>query len=129
MRSVDEAFGAETGRLLAMRDRYLAVVADAVRKAIDDDALADDDAHFPSARRLTGECYISSESFWVDSEPWYPRVGRRAQHRFSVTVHCLEHADGTVGEDRDYLGLEVHFEWRPDLGDFVFDGDVDSRSI
>jgi hypothetical protein len=81
------------------------------------------------SRRLTGECYISSESFWVDSEPWYPRVGRRAQHRFSVTVHCLEHADGTVGEDRDYLGLEVHFEWRPDLGDFVFDGDVDSRSI
>ena len=131
-RSADDAFGEENLKLaLDQRDAILAVVHGAVQHYIDHPSLTFEKAEegFPSRDRLTGEYYISHESYKVDDEPWFPKVGRQREYRFSFMVHCLEHLWHENQVDQDYLGLEVHFDWIPDEAAFRYNGDVDSSVI
>ena len=131
-RSVDTRFGElELSRVLAQHEAAMAVVQKAVQDYIDDRTLTvDNDAlGFPSRDRLTREYYIGEESYGVNDEPWFQRVGRTRQYHFSVFACCLEHLRHANQTDQDYLGLEVHFRWLPDTGTFRYDGDVDSSSI
>ena len=131
-RSVDEAFGDEDLNLiLAKRDAILAVVHQAVQSYIDDPSLTcDTEAQgFPARDRLTGEYYLASEHYRINDEPWFARVGRQREYRFSFEACCLELVWHENQQGQDYLGLEVHFAWLPDEGTFCFDGDVDSAAI
>lgn len=131
-RSVDARFGElELSRVLAQHEAVMAVVERVVQDYIDDRTLTvDNDAlGFPSRDRLTREYYIGEESYGVNDEPWFQRVGRTCQYHFSVFACCLEHLRHANQTDQDYLDLEVHFRWLPDTGTFRYDGDVDSSSI
>jgi hypothetical protein len=131
-RSVDQEFGEENwARALALREAIMAIVQQATQDYIDDPLLTSDKAEqgFPSRDKLTGEYYISHESYWVNDEPWFPKVGRQREYRFSFMVHCLEHLWHENQVSQDYLGLDVHFDWIPEEATFRFHGDVDSSVI
>jgi hypothetical protein len=131
-RSVDKAFGDENLNLIqAHRDAILAIVHQAVQSYIDNPLLTWDteEQGFPARDRLTGEYYLGAEHYRVNDEPWFARVGRQREHRFSFEACCLERVWHENQQGQDYLGLEVHFDWLPDAGTFRFDGDVDSAVI
>jgi hypothetical protein len=130
-RSVDDEFGqAEFEELQKQYGSVLQMVHEAIQAYVDDSALTfeSEDVGFPSRNRMTGEYYIGVESYWVNDEPWFAAVGRSREYRFSLMAHCLEHPFMPDQEDRDYLGLEVHFIWIPAEMRFEFLG-VDSSSI
>ena len=133
-RSADEKFGADNLQLaLAQREAILAAVHQAVQAYLDDRSLTSGSAvcGFPALEMLTGEYYIASESYRVNDEPWFPRVGRSKEYRLSFLVHCLgrhSHPHETAS-DQDYLGLDVHFDWLPDRGTFAYHGDIDSSVL
>lgn len=83
---------------------------------------------FPDLQRLTGECYLSAERYWVQDEPWFARVGRQGEVCFSFFVRCLERQTALNAADRDYLGLEVHFRWQRESGGLQWVA-TDSSSI
>ncbi|MDR0672570.1 MAG: hypothetical protein LBF93_02660 [Zoogloeaceae bacterium] len=131
-RSIDPRFGEdEVQRVLLHHDAILMTVQEAVRKYVEDPALTFDTRAegFPSRDRLSGEYYIAGESYLLQDEPWFQKIGRKPGCRFSVLVHCLETCPGGNSEDRDYLGLEIHFAWLPETGAFAYLGDIDSSSI
>ncbi|MCL2309992.1 MAG: hypothetical protein FWC42_09085 [Proteobacteria bacterium] len=107
------------------------IVQTAVQTYVDDFAVTTDSGSddFPIADRLSGDYYIACESYWVQDEPWFPRVGRERTYCFSVMARCLEHPQAPHQTDLDYLGLEVHFLWNVASSEFMFTGDVDSSSI
>jgi hypothetical protein len=134
-RSVDHNehhFGEENLRcVLAQRETILSVVHQAVQGYIDDSSLTFDLASegFPAREKLTGDYYIGSESYWINDKPWFSRVGRSREYRFSFQVRCLEHLWYPNQNTQDYLGLEVHFHWVPDECRFQYHGDIDSSVI
>ena len=130
-KSVDLAFDEENLQAaLAQRESIVAVVQHAVQSYIDDSSLAfDTEEGFPSKKKLTGEYYIGDEHYWVNHEPWFNRIGRTREFRFSFCVRCLERLWHPNQIDQDYLGLEVHFDWLPDTKTFQHHGDVDSSVI
>jgi hypothetical protein len=131
-RSVDRQFGDDNLKsVLSQRATIMAVVHQAVQDYIDDPSLTCDSQSegFPSRDKLTGKYYIGSEHYWVNDEPWFSRVGRTREYRFSFEVRCLEHLCRPNQKDQDYLGLEVHFNWNPETAIFQYHGDVDSSVI
>lgn len=83
---------------------------------------------FPDLEKLTGECYLSAERYWVQDEPWFAKVGRQREVCLSFFARCLERQTALNAADRDYLGLEVHFRWLRALGRFQWTA-TDSSSI
>ncbi len=83
---------------------------------------------FPDLEKLTGECYLSAERYWLQDEPWFAKVGRQREVCFSFFVRCLERQNAFNASDRDYLGLEVHFRWLRESGRFQWTA-TDSSSI
>ena len=83
---------------------------------------------FPGLERLTGECYLSAERYWVQDEPWFAKIGRPRQVCLSFFVRCLERQNALNAADRDYLGLELHFRWLRESGGFQWVA-TDSSSI
>lgn len=83
---------------------------------------------FPDLERLTGECYLSAERYWIQDEPWFAKAGRRREVCISYFVRCLERQNALNAPDRDYLGLEVHFRWLRESGSFHWVA-TDSSSI
>ena len=131
-RSIDPNFGElECAKILKDYESVIEVFCAAIQGYINDDSLTYElsEQGFPVRGRLTGEYYIASESYWVSYEPWFERVGRSREYRFSIHAHCLEHKRSKIIDDQDYLGLEVHFTWDCQIGQFFHHGDVDSSSI
>jgi hypothetical protein len=123
-REVDGAFGEEEAlRVIRHHDEVMGVVQEAVRSYVAANCAADG--------RLTGQYYVAREAYWAVDEPWFERAGRKREHRFSVMVHCLGMFELAGGRrsDLDHLGLEVHFSWYVETGEFKFHGGVDSSSI
>lgn len=105
--------------LCTKREELLALLQQAVQGYIDDPRLvADLDAEmFPGLDRLTGEYYISSESYGIAT------LGLAGNYWVSISTHCLQPGGS------DHLGLEVHFTASiPDLF-LKFHGDIDSSVI
>ena len=128
-RTVDPAFGAvEYERVFAQRSLIMGMVQVVVEGYINCKPVTFNSAKdgFPSRDRLTGDYYVSSESYWIkeDTDNFNGR-----QYCFSIMAHCLEHSQFPEQIDQDYLGLEIHFVWQPSFGWFEFYGDVDSSSI
>lgn len=92
------------------------------------DEVAGDDG-FPVMERMTGEYYLSEAWFRVHRDAACAAADDLPQYRVSIHVRCLEVPSAVAREDRDYLGLEIHFRWRPNEQRLVATGDVDSRSI
>ena len=131
-RTIDKNFvEMECAKILGDYESVMEIFCGAIQGYINDESLTYDlpEHGFPARGRLTGEYYIASESFWVSYEPWFERVGRSREYRFSILAHGLEYKKYGTIEDRDYLGLEVHFIWDPQTGKFSHHGDIDSSCI
>jgi hypothetical protein len=123
-RKVDAAFGEEEFlRVFRHHDEIMQIVQEAVRSYVA--------AYHAADERLTGRYYVSREAYLVSCAPWFERVRRKCEYRFSVMVHCLGMFEqpGVQRSELDHLGLEVHFLWDVETGKFKFHGDVDSSSI
>ena len=73
---------------------------------------------FPNRSHMTGEYYLSNESYQVMERP----------HRFQISIMC--HCLGTrVSKVDDYLGLEVWLECKPREWKFQVFRNTDSSSI
>ena len=76
---------------------------------------------FPNRSRMSGEYYVSHESYTGHVGPVWIQVG--------IMCHCLEKPSRAGREDRDYLGLEVWL--RCDSADWSFEvfRNTDSSAI
>ena len=76
---------------------------------------------FPDRSRMSGEYYVSDESYTGHVGPVWIQVG--------VMCHCLEKPSRAGQEDRDYLGLEVWLRCDPNDWSFSVFRNTDSSSI
>jgi hypothetical protein len=82
------------------RDRMLAVVHKAVEKYLNTRNLYyDDDSGFPNRSQMTGEYYISDESYMARDGGKWIQIG--------VFCPCLEKPSDLYPTGGDYLGLNV----------------------
>lgn len=126
--NVDPSFNAiEYIKVAAKRDLILSTVQQAVQNYID--GITRTSQAFPELERISGQFYIQGENYWVIDEPWFAKVERRAEHRFSVMVHCLEHPRQDTEPNLDYLGLEIKFRWDVETESIQSDLAVDVSSI
>lgn len=84
-----------------------------------------DDDGFPSWSRLTGEYYISDESYETHVGPLWYQIG--------INAHFLEkpqpRAQGPNQHDYDYLGLNVWIRCDPKIWKFSIFRNTDSSAI
>jgi hypothetical protein len=80
-----------------------------------------DEDGFPNRSRLSGEYYVSDESYTGHVGPVWIQIG--------ITCHCLERAPPSGFEARDYLGLEVWLRCDPKDWSFSVFRNTDSSAI
>lgn len=80
-----------------------------------------DEDSFPNRSRMTGEYYISNESYRQHVGPAWVQIG--------VQCHCLEKPWLPSRVDRDYLGLHVWIKCTEEDWSFEVNGNTDSSSI
>lgn len=115
----------EYQKIVLQRDYVLGLVQLAVQNYVDENQ---HDKKF-SLKNLNGDFYIQSESYRLYTPSECPKeTNPPLEHWFSVMTHCLEHKR-FEHPNQDYLGLEVHLQWRPDDMSIIHYGDVDSSSI
>jgi hypothetical protein len=79
------------------------------------------DGMFPDRSRMSGEYYVSDESYTGHVGPVWIQVG--------VICHCLEEPARPGQENRDYLGLEVWLRCDPNDWSFAVFRNTDSSAI
>jgi hypothetical protein len=79
------------------------------------------DDMFPDRSRMSGEYYVSDESYTGHVGPVWIQVG--------ITCHCLGKPSRPGQEDRDYLGLEVWLRCDPTDWSFIVFRNTDSSTI
>lgn len=131
--TVDKDFGEEEYQAVCThRQETLAAVQRAVEQYVNDDlALGTDEKFFPERSKMTGEYYISDEGYSTTDIQYHsnkPPSHTEKRYRFSLMARCLEKPWHGEQTDFDYLGLEIHFEWKPVEQQVFFMG-VDSSSI
>ena len=97
----------------------------AIQRYIDEEP---ESSPFPDLNRLSGEFYVDAPTYHYVYEEWFAKVGRQREWRFSYFAHCLEKESSSAQDNRDYLGLEVHFRWFRGSGHFEWAA-TDSSSI
>ncbi|MGB4812543.1 MAG: hypothetical protein WBP13_08715 [Methylophilaceae bacterium] len=124
--NIDQKFGeVEFQRIQVLMPEILLAIEAAIQQYLDDEP---SNGQFPEPHRLTGEYYVSVECYSFQHEPWFEKVGKKAQYCFSFFARCLEQTWYPGQIDQDYLGLEIHYIWHPAEVRFEFAG-VDSSSI
>jgi hypothetical protein len=76
---------------------------------------------FPSTQRLTGEYYLSDESYFIDPS--------RGLCRICIGVRCLGYSPEGKTQLDDYLGLDVWLECSPECRTFCVYRNTDSSVI
>lgn len=130
--NLEEEFGEfEHQRLHMLRAVLLRQVQEIVEKYLGDESAqqeADGERGFPDITKMTGEYYIADESYHQYVKQCPPNRGQKSLW-FSLMVRCLEKPFVENQQNFDYLGLEIHFKWDVETGQFIHYGDIDSSSI
>jgi hypothetical protein len=105
------------------REQLLDVVHQEVEAYLNTPGLYGEDGNdmFPNRSRMSGEYYVSDESYIGHVGPEWIQVG--------VMCHCLEKPSRAGQRDRDYLGLEVWLRCDPADWSFAVFRNTDSSSI
>lgn len=113
---------AEYAAIQRYRESMLQAVHHEVETYLNTPGLFDEGKGFPDRLRMTGEYYISAESY--DAHPdegWF---------QISVFCRCLERPKAGLARDDDYLGLEVWLKCEPGRwSSFEIFRNTDSSSI
>ena len=104
------------------REELLDVVHKEVEEYLNTpDLVYDSDDGFPSLTRLSGDYYISDESYEMHVNPIVFRI--------SIQTHFLEKPSMENQEDFDYLGLQVWIQCDPATWSFSVFRNTDSSAI
>jgi hypothetical protein len=91
-----------------------------IEEYINDPSLCTDDPNmFPSQAVLSGNYYISRESYALKKHPLL---------LLGIQCQCLRKPWGTVKTESHYLGLHLWITCDPALGSFQISGNTDSSS-
>jgi hypothetical protein len=109
-------------RLQAVREALLSAVhAEVCAYLYDSRLVFDSPEDFPSTQRLTGDYYISDESYCLAPEC--------SGYRISVMARCLAHPLLSQSAPDDYLGLTLWLETDSDCRTFSTFRNTDSSVI
>lgn len=106
------------------RDRMLKVVHKEIESYLNTEGLYYDDPEdegFPNRVRMTGDYYISDESYAVDDDT--------GGFLISIRCHCLGRRVAKNRRPDDYLGLEVWLRCEPPRWTFTVFRNTDSSVI